>query len=72
MEELQEVVMNMSRNKAPGPDGYTVEFYQASWHFMGKEILEAVEESRMKQRIWPSINSTFLTLIPKSNSSEEP
>eukprot|EP00253_Pinus_taeda_P015690 PITA_15690 len=36
-----------------------------------REILEAVEESRLKQKIWPRINSTFLTLIPKSNSSEE-
>jgi len=49
MEDLKEVVMNMSRNKATGTDGYTVEFFQASWHFMGKEILEVVEESRMKQ-----------------------
>lgn len=72
MEELTEVVMNMSRNKAPGPDGFTVEFYQACWYFMGKYILEAVEESRMKQRIWPGINATFLSLIPKSNHSDEP
>ena len=28
LEELEEIVMNMSNNKAPGPDGYTVEFYQ--------------------------------------------
>lgn len=71
MEEVEEIVMNMSKNKAPGTDGYTVEFYQAGWHFLGKEVLDAVEESRMKQKIWPSINSTFLTLIPKNNNSEE-
>ena len=71
MEDVEEIVMNMSKNKAPGPDGYTVEFYQTGWHFLGKEILEAIEESRMKQRIWLGINSTFLTLIPKNNNSEE-
>jgi len=38
---------------------------------LGQEVLEAVEESRLKQRMWSGINSTFLTLIPKSNSSEE-
>eukprot|EP00253_Pinus_taeda_P031484 PITA_31484 len=70
-EEVEEVVMNKKKGKAPGPDGFTVEFYQAGWHFMGQEILEAVEESRLKQKIWPGINSTFLTLIPKSNISEE-
>eukprot|EP00253_Pinus_taeda_P007421 PITA_07421 len=71
MEEVEEVVMNMKKGKAPGPDGFTVEFYQAGWHFLGQEILEVVEESRLKQKIWPGINSTFLTLIPKSNSFEE-
>eukprot|EP00253_Pinus_taeda_P018598 PITA_18598 len=71
MEEVEEVVMNMKKGKAPRPDGFTVEFYQAGWHFLGQEILEAIEESRLKQKIWPGINSTFLTLIPKSNNSEE-
>eukprot|EP00253_Pinus_taeda_P022996 PITA_22996 len=71
MEEVEEVVMNMKKGKAPGPDGFTVEFYQAGWHFLGQEILEVVEESRKKQKIWPGINSTFLTLIPKSNKSED-
>lgn len=70
LEEVEEIVMNMSKNKAPRPDGYTVEFYQAGWHFLGKEVLEAVEESRMKQKVWPGINSTFITLIPKSGSSD--
>eukprot|EP00253_Pinus_taeda_P028344 PITA_28344 len=71
MEEVEEVVMNMKKGKAPRPDGFTVEFYQAGWHFLGQEILEVVEESRMKQKIWPSINSTFLTPIPKSNKLED-
>lgn len=43
IEELEEIVMNMKKGKAPGPDGYTVEFYQAEWHFLGKEILKVVE-----------------------------
>jgi len=70
LEEVEEIVKNISKNKAPGPDGYIVEFYQAGWHFLGKEILEAVEESRMKQKVWPGINLTFLTLIPKNANSE--
>eukprot|EP00253_Pinus_taeda_P002612 PITA_02612 len=71
MEEVEEIVMNMKKGKAPGPDGFTVEFYKAGWHFLGQEILEVVEESRMKQKICPGINSTFLTLIPESNKSED-
>jgi len=62
MEEVEDIVRNMKRNKAPSPDGYTVEFFQAGWHFLAEEVLEVVEEARMHQRIWPGINSTLLTL----------
>eukprot|EP00253_Pinus_taeda_P005533 PITA_05533 len=60
MEEVEEVVMNMKKGKAPGPDDFTVEFYQAGWHFMGQEILEAVEESRLKQKIWPVVTQEMI------------
>ena len=33
-EEVEEIVKKMAKNKAPGPDGFTIEFYQASWSFM--------------------------------------
>eukprot|EP00253_Pinus_taeda_P030826 PITA_30826 len=69
--EVKEVVMNMKKGKAPGPDGFTTEFYQAGWQFLGQDILEVVEESRVKNRMWSGMNATFLTLIPKSNNSEE-
>eukprot|EP00253_Pinus_taeda_P035368 PITA_35368 len=45
IEELEEIVMNMKKGKAPGPDRFTTEFFQAGWRFLGKEILELVEES---------------------------
>eukprot|EP00253_Pinus_taeda_P008610 PITA_08610 len=50
LDEVEEVVMSMKKGTAPGPDGFTVDFYQAGWHFLGKEILDLVEESRMNQK----------------------
>jgi len=70
LEEVEEIVMSMKKGTAPGPDGYTIEFYQVGWQFLGKEILELVEESRINQKVWPAINSTFFTLIPKNDNSE--
>eukprot|EP00253_Pinus_taeda_P002372 PITA_02372 len=71
LEEIEETVKAMKKGTAPGPDGFTVDFYQAGWHFLGKEILELVEESRMNQKVWPAINSTFYALIPKGDNLED-
>ena len=49
LEEVEEVVKGMKKNKAPGPDGFTVEFYEAGWDFLGQDILDVVEESGRKQ-----------------------
>jgi len=68
LEEVEQIVMNMKKGTTPGPDGYTIEFYQAGWHFLGKEILELIEESQMNQKVWPAINSNFFTLIPKNDN----
>ena len=44
--EVEEVVKTMAKNKAQGPDGFTTEFFQATWNFMKKDIVSIVEESR--------------------------
>eukprot|EP00253_Pinus_taeda_P013029 PITA_13029 len=72
LEEIEETVKAMKKGTAPGPDGFTVDFYQAGWHFLGKEILEMVEESKMNQKVWPALNSTFYALIPKTENREDP
>eukprot|EP00253_Pinus_taeda_P026517 PITA_26517 len=72
LEEIEETVKAMKKGTAPGPDGFTVDFFQAGWHFLGKEILEMVEESRMNQKVWPALNSTFYALIPKNDNREDP
>eukprot|EP00253_Pinus_taeda_P012558 PITA_12558 len=63
MEEVEEVVMNMKKGKAPGPDGFTSEFYQAGWNFLGQEVLEAVEESCLKQRMWPGVHAWNVRIV---------
>eukprot|EP00253_Pinus_taeda_P008885 PITA_08885 len=71
LDEVEEVVMSMKKGTAPGPDGFSVDFYQAGWNFLGKEILDLVEESRMNQKVWNALNSTFFSLIPKTDNSKD-
>lgn len=36
MMEVEEIVKEMPKNRAHGPNGFTAEFYQASWYFFGE------------------------------------
>lgn len=70
--EVEETVKTMAKNKARGLDGYTLEFFQATWSFMSQDIVNVVEESRCMKRMHPAWNATFFALIPKVEKAEEP
>ena len=42
-EEVREVVFKMPSNKSPGQDGYTTEFFKASWSIIGKDFKATVQ-----------------------------
>lgn len=55
----------MPKDKSPGLDGWTQELFQHFFDIMGKDRLDAVEESRTFDKVCGSLNATFLTLNPK-------
>ena len=61
----------MAKNKALGPNGFTIEFYQAALSFMGNDLLDIVEESRCTKCMHQGLNATFLALIPKTGNSDK-
>jgi hypothetical protein len=65
--ELKEVLTLFKKEKIPGPDGWTVEFFIHFFDLVGGDLLEMVEESRSRGVIVGGLNSTFLALIPKVN-----
>ncbi|GKV50648.1 hypothetical protein SLEP1_g57349 [Rubroshorea leprosula] len=42
--EIKDVVFNSPTNKAPGPDGFTSEFYKAAWPVVGDLVIKAIQE----------------------------
>eukprot|EP00253_Pinus_taeda_P024446 PITA_24446 len=72
MEKVEEAVKSMPNDKAPGPDGFTINFFKACWQTIKIEIWEVVEDSRRFGTILKSINSTFLALIPKEENAQTP
>ena len=63
--EVEIFVKQMEKDKAPGPDGFTTNFFHACWDWLKEEIWALVEDSRKIGNILRALNSTLLTLTPK-------
>eukprot|EP00253_Pinus_taeda_P030366 PITA_30366 len=72
LEEVEEAVKDMPNGKAPGPNGFTIDFYKACWEIIKTEVWEVVEDSRCSSSILKSFNSAFITLIPKEEEANTP
>ena len=70
-DEVLTALMEMNGDKAPGPDGFSVFFWQCCWDFVKEEILEFFKEFHDQNTFLKSINNTFLVLIPKKGGAEE-
>ena len=70
-DEIKRVLFAMPNDKSPGPDGYTSEFFKASWEIIGKEFVLAVQSFFAKGFLPKGLNSTILALIPKRKGSKE-
>ena len=65
--EIEEALKSFKKDKSPGTNGWPVEFFLHFFELLGGDLLKAVECSRISGRITPSLNSTFLALIPKKD-----
>ena len=61
----------MKGDKAPGPDGFTVTFWQFYWDFVKEEIVDLFKEFYEQRSFAKSLNTTFLILIPKKGRAED-
>ncbi|WKA05140.1 hypothetical protein VitviT2T_023123 [Vitis vinifera] len=69
--EIHSALMEMSGDKAPRPDGFTMAFWQSSWEFVKEEILEMFKEFHEQGSFLKSLNNTFLVLIPKKGGADD-
>ena len=65
--EIEGALRSLKNDKSPGPDRWPVEFFLHFFELVGRDLLKVVESSRISGRITPSLNSTFLALIPKKD-----
>jgi hypothetical protein len=69
--EVREVIKGMDRDKAPGPDGFSMAFFQDCWEVIKEDVMAAFEEFYTRGKFVKCINSTFISLIPKIRGAKE-
>jgi hypothetical protein len=66
-EDLWKILKDFAKDKSPGLDGWTVEFFLHYYELVGEDLLGMVEESRSRGEVIKDLNLTSLLLIPKVN-----
>ncbi|XP_074264074.1 uncharacterized protein LOC141586672 [Silene latifolia] len=69
-QEIHEALKAIPANKAPGPDGYTSQFFKDAKDIIGKDVVAAVQEFFVSGKLLKQVNTTNLTLIPKKARPE--
>lgn len=65
---ILDTLKSMKRGKAHGPDGFTVEFFLASWDIVGSDFYKEIIHFFYYATMFPGINNTSIALIPKVHS----
>lgn len=70
-EEIKAAIDSSSPGKAPGPDGYTMAFFQKSLDFIKPDFIAAINHYHQPCWMVRSCNASFIALIPKEKSPME-
>jgi len=71
IEECFNAINNMKRNKSPGLDGISIEFYEKFWPIIGKLIVEVFNESHRIGILPDSQRTSVFSLIFKKGNIED-
>nr|AAC78274.1 putative reverse transcriptase [Arabidopsis thaliana] len=64
-------LFSMPRNKAPGPDGFPVEFFLEAWPIVKESFIAAIKEFFLTGHLLKGFNATAITLIPKVPGADQ-
>jgi hypothetical protein len=68
-EVIRGAIFQMEHNKAPGPDGFSAEFYQACWEIIKDDLMVLFQEFHDGNLPLYSLNFGMIILLPKSREA---
>lgn len=70
-EEIRLALLALPRNKVPGPDGFSSEFFTSSGKLVGTDVIVVITEFFTTSRMQRQVNVTTIALIPKNIGAEK-
>jgi hypothetical protein len=68
VEEVWNAIKLFPSNKAPGPDGFTGQFYKSCWTIIKDDVMLAFDAIRRRNFMnFCFLNTTYITLLPKED-----
>ena len=59
----------MEGDKASGPNGFIMAFFQKCWNVVEKDVMTLFDHFHRSLEFERSLNASFLALIPKKNNA---
>jgi hypothetical protein len=69
-EEIDAVILDLPTDKAPGPDGFNSLFFKKAWTIIREDIYRLCNDFFSHKADLKSINSSYITLVPKKDNPE--
>lgn len=70
-EEVTNVVRGLNGDKAPGPDGFSLAFFQFCWYMVKRDVLLMLDEFVKEGIFVKNLNVSFIVLISKIPGATE-
>lgn len=72
VEEIRLAVFQLGSDKAPGPYGFSMKFYQTFWEIVKEDIFNVFEEMFEGRLSSAPFDYAFICLIPKKEGATQP
>lgn len=69
--EVREAIFSCDINKSPGPNGFSMGFYQRCWEIVKGDLIKVLNEFHRNGVVNRNTNHTFIFLVPNKEDSKK-